>query len=371
MDYSLNEGQEMLRKSARDFLASECPKSMVRQMVKDEKGYAPELWQKMAKLGWMELTFPEKYGGTGGSFLDLVILLEEMGRACLPGPFFSTVVLGGLTILDIGSEAQKQELLPRVAEGNLILTLAMTEPGRGFGPDKIALTATVDKDVHIINGTKLFIPDAHIADYIICVAKIQDGISLLLVDGNDPGVTCTVLKTIAGDKQCEVIFDNVKVPQQNVLGEIGMEQTKLQTTLQKAALAKCAEMVGAAQQVLEITVDYVKQRVQFGQPIGAFQAIQHHCANMITDVDTSRFLTYKAAWMLSEGLPCTKEVSMAKSWINDAYTRVTFLGHQCIGGVGFMEDHDVPLYTRRAKVAEVAFGDGEYHRELVAQELGL
>lgn len=371
MDYGLNEGQEMLRKSARDFLAAECPKNLVRQMAKDDKGYVPELWLKMAGLGWMGLAFPEKYGGTGGNFLDLAVLLEEMGRARLPGPFFSTVVLGGFTILEAGSENQKQELLQTMTEGNLMLTLAMNEPGKGFRTDNVAMKAITHGDKYAINGVKLFVPDAHIADYIICFAKAKEGNSLFLVDVKNAGVTSRVLKTIAGDKQCEVVFDNVAIPKQNVLGKLGKGQPQLEEILKKAVVARCCEMVGAAQLVLEMTVDYVKQRIQFGQPVGAFQAIQHHCANMMINVEASKVITYKAAWMLSEKLSCAKEVSMAKAWVSDSFTRVSLLAHQCMGGVAFVEDHDLPLYSKWAKVAEVAFGHGDFHRELVAQELGL
>lgn len=377
MDYGLSEKQEMLTKMARDFITSECPKTLVREMVEDEKGYSPELWCKMADLGWMGLAFPEQYGGTGGSFVDLVALLTEMGRACLPGPFFSTVILGGMSILDMGSESQKQELLPAIARGDIIVSLALTEPSAKYTADGVTVKALADKEHYVITGTKLFVPDAHISDYIICVTRTsegkskEDGITLFLVDTKSPGVSCAPLKTMAGDKQCEVVFNEVRVPKQNMLGELGCGWSGVERVLQKAAVAKCAEMIGGAQQVLEMTVDYVKQRVQFGRPVGSFQAVQHHCANMVIDVDTSRLITYEAAWGLSQSLPSTKEVAMAKAWVSDAYRRVAALGHQNIGGVAFIEDHDMPLYFRRAKAAEFAFGDATTQREIVAQELGL
>jgi len=372
MDYDLNEAQKMLKKMARDFLTAECPKKLVREMAKDDIGYDPEVWHKMAELGWIGLAFPEKYGGgTITSFIDLIVLLEEMGRACLPGPFFTTTVLGGMTILAAGNEAQKQELLPKIAKGDLIVTLALTEPSRGYGIHKMSVKPMANGDNHVISGTKLFVPDAHIADLIICVTTTTGGVTLFLVDRKSVGVTCTLLKTIAGDKQCEVTFDKTTVPTKNILGKTGQGHAALETMLSKAAVAKCAEMVGGAQQVLEMTVDYVKSRIQFGQSVGAFQAVQHHCANMLIDIDASRFLTYKAAWMLSEGFSCAKEVAMAKAWVSDAYSRATLLGHQCMGGVAFMEDHDLPLYSKRAKAAEVAFGDAEFHREVVAQAIGL
>ena len=371
MDFGLSEGQRMLKQTARDFLTAECPTSLVKEMATDDRGYTAELWRKMAELGWMGLAFPEEYDGSGGSFLDLAVLLEEMGRVCLPGPFFSTVVLGGMTILELGNEKQKQELLPMIAKGELIVALALTEPGSSYGNSDMTVEAIADGDNYVIGGTKLFIPDAQIADYIVCVAKTAKGATLFLVDSKSPGISCSLLKTIAGDKQCEVLFDKVKVPQENILGDLGQGWIQLQSILRRAAIAKCAEMVGGAQQVLEMTIDYVKQRVQFGRPIGAFQAVQHHCANMATDIDTSRFITYQAAWRLSEGLPCTQESAMAKAWVSDAYKRVTKLGHQSIGGVSLMEDHDMPLYSKRAKAAELILGDADFHREALAQELRL
>jgi len=315
----------------------------------------------------MGLAFPEKYGGTGGSFLDLAVLLEEMGRACLPGPFFATVVLAGMIILETGNETQKHELLPKIAEGKLIVTLAWTEPGVGYYPDKLTTKAIVDGNGYIISGTKLFVPYVQVADYIICAAKTTSGVTLFLVDSKSQGISHSLLKTIDGDKQFEVVFDNVKVSKKDILGKEGQGNIQLQ----KAAVAKCVEMVGGAQQVLEMTVDYVKNRKQFGFPIGAFQAVQHHCANMLTDIDISRFLTYKAAWKISEGLPYAREASLAKAWVSDAYKRVTKLGHQSMGGVSLMEDHDMPLYSKRAKAAELTLGDADFHREVLAQELGL
>jgi alkylation response protein AidB-like acyl-CoA dehydrogenase len=377
MDFDLNEEQEMLKTTARDFLSKECPKSLVREMVKDDRGYPPDLWHKMTELGWLGLIFPEKYGGLGGSFLDLAVLLEEMGRACLPGPFFSTVILGGLFILNAGTEQQKRELLTRVANGEVILTLALTEPSAGFDADSVEVEAISDNNDYIISGTKLFILDAHIADYMICVTRTsrgtvpENGITVFLVDSRSPGISCTLLKTIAGDKLFEIIFDKVRIPKENIVGELGQAWAPLEKTIQQATLAKCAEMVGGAQQVLEMSADYAKERMVFGRPLGSFPVIHHYIANMMMDVDGCRFLTYEAAWKLSEGLPCAMETAMAKAWTSDAYQRVTALGQQIFGGVGFIEDHDMPLYFKRAKAAEVTLGDGNFHREMVAKQLGL
>ena len=377
MDLGFSEEQEMLRKTARDFLQTECPTTLVKEMADDEKGYTPELWAKMAELGWMGLALPEEYDGMGMSFLDLSVLLEEMGRACLPGPFFSTVVLGGFTIIEAGNEEQKKDLLPKIATGEVILAMALTEPSASYDAASVTVQAVPDKDDYVINGTKLFVENAHIADYMVCVTRTkdgssaEDGITLFLVDGKSPGISTTVLKTIAGDKQCEVIFDNVRVPKKNILGKLDKGWPVVAKMLEMAAVAKCAEMVGGAQAALDMSVAYAKERIQFGRPIGSFQAIQHHCANMVTDVDGSRFITYQAAWKVSEGLPATMEVSMAKAWVSEAYRRVTQLGHQIHGGIGFCMDHDMPLYFKEAKAAESTFGNADWHREIVAQQLGL
>jgi len=375
MDFDLNEQQEMLKTAARDFLGKECPKSLVRGMAKDEKGYSAELWNKMVDLGWPGLIFPEKYGGLEGSFLDLAVLMEEMGRACLPGPFFSTVVLGGLFIFNAGTEEQKQALLPGITRGKTLITMALTESTAGYNAGAVKVTATRDNNDYIIDGTKLFVPDAHIADHLICIARTgkgqapEEGITAFLVDAKSSGVSCTLLRTIAGDKLCEVVFDKVRVPGTNIIGELNQGWADVAKTLQQARIAKCAEMVGGAQQVLEMSADYTKDRIVFARPLGSFPVIQHHITNMKIDVDGCRYLTYEAAWKLSEGLPCNLEIYMAKAWTSDAYRRITATGQQVFGGVGFIEDHDMPLYFRRAKAAEVTLGDGNYHRELVAQEL--
>ncbi|TET74728.1 MAG: acyl-CoA dehydrogenase [Dehalococcoidia bacterium] len=377
MDLGLTEEQDMLRTSARDFLQKECPKQLVRQLDESEEGYSPELWRKMAGLGWIGLPFPEEYGGGGGSFLDLVVLLETMGYNILPGPFFSTVVLGGLTILAAGNEEQKKRFLPEIASGGMILTLALTEPSARYDAASVKTTAVVRNGEYVINGTKLFVLDANVADFILCVARTKEatnpenGLTVFLVDTKSPGVKITLLKTLARDKQCEVIFDEVSVPKENVLGELNRGWPTVQGVLQRATVAKCAEMVGGAQAALDMAVAYAKERVQFNRPIGSFQAIQHYCANMVSDVDGSRFVTYKAAWKVSEGLPATFDVAVAKAWTSGAYGRVTLLAHQIFGAIGFTMDHDMHLYYRRAKAGEIMFGDGAFQRAIVAREMGL
>lgn len=377
MDLGLSEEQEMLKASARDFLQKECPKRLVRQLDESDEGYSSELWQKMAKQGWMGLVFPEKYGGNDGNFLDLTVLLEEMGYNILPGPFFSTVVLGGLTILAAGSEEQKTEFLPEIASGEMILSLALTEPTASYEAASVKTKAIARNGEYVINGIKLFVLNANVADYILCVTRTketknpEDGITIFLVDAKSPGVKCTLLKTLARDKQCEVIFDNVTVPKKNIMGQPDEGWPIVKNVLEKATVAKCAEMVGGAQAALDMAVNYAKERVQFGRPIGSFQAIQHHCANMVTDVSGSRFITYKAAWKVSEGLPATMDVAIAKTWTGEAYGRVTLLAHQIFGAIGFTMDHDIHLYYRQAKAGEIIFGDADFQRAIVARELGL
>ena len=377
MDLAFSEEQEMLSKSARDFLADRCPKTLVREMEEDERGYSPELWKEMSELGWLGLPFPEKYDGGGFRFLDLIVLLEEMGRACLPGPFLTTVVLGGLPILEWGTEEQKQRFLPRISKGEAILTLALTETSARYDASCIQTTATPDGDDYLISGTKLFVPDARVADWIICVTRTaetdnpEEGITLFLVDAQSPGISTVLLSTIAGDKQCELTMKGVRVPSGNILGQSGQGGEMVQRIIQWAAVAKSAEMVGGIQQVMEMTIDYAKERIQFGRPIGSFQVIQHYLADMSIDVDSARVTLYKAAWKLGEGLPCANEISVAKGWISEAYRRVVTQAHQIHGAIGFTKDHDLELYFRRAKAGEVFFGDADYHREVVAQQLGL
>jgi alkylation response protein AidB-like acyl-CoA dehydrogenase len=378
MDLGLSEEQEMLKNFARDFLEKECPEKLVRDMEEDEKGYSPELWQKMAEQGWQGLVIPPEYGGSGMTFVDLIILLEEFGRALVPGPFTPTVIGGAIPIIEIGSEEQKKEFLPKLATGETIMTLALTEPTARFDAEGVELEAKAEGDAFVLNGTKLFVRDSHVSDYMVVVArtkkgaKPEDGITLFLVDSKSPGITHTLLKTIASDMQTEVKFENVRVPKNNVLGQVDKGWAPLKSVILKAAVAECAYLVGLAQMDFEISVNYAKERVQFGRPIGTFQAIQHKCADMVTDVDGARFIMYKAAWSVSENEPDAEmDVHMAKAWCCEATRRVVAHGQQIHGGIGFTKDYKLQLYFRRQKAAELAWGDADYHRELVADGLKL
>lgn len=380
MDFTYTDDQKMLKEAARRFLAGACPNvEWYLEMEKDEKGFTPELWKGMAELGWMGILFPEEYGGIGGGVLDMVTLMEEMGYAALPGPYFSTVILGGCTILAAGSEAQKQEFLPKIAEGALRVTLALSEPATTqFNPSLITVKAKAEGDGWVIDGTKLFVPDANVSDWVVVAARTagrdtdRDGISLFLVETKAPGVGIALLKTVAGDKQCEVVFNKVKVPQGALLGEAGKGLAAVEKTLQIAAVAKCAEMLGGSNRVMELAVAYAKERVQFGKPIGTFQAVQHLCANMKMATEQSIYITYKAAWMIDQGMPeARKFAAVAKTWVSEAYKKVALIGHQIFGGTGYIVEHAMPIYSRRAKAGEYAFGSPNYQREIVAQELGL
>jgi alkylation response protein AidB-like acyl-CoA dehydrogenase len=377
MDFDLSEEQNILKKTAHDFLAKECPKDLVRKLEESDEGYSPELWQKMARLGWMGLAIPEKYGGGGGSFLDLIILFEEMGYNICPGPFFSTVVLGSLPILTAGSEEQKKEFLPKIASGEIILTLALTEPSASYDASSLRVSAHSDNDEYVINGTKLFVPDANNADYLLCVARTrkgkdpEEGITIFMVEAKKPGIKYTLLKTLVGDTQCEVVFDTVRVSKRDILGGVDKGWPVVKDTLEKAAMALCAEMIGGAQAVMDMSLQYAKERTQFNHPIGSFQAIQHHFANMWADINGSRYLLYKTAWEISEEIPAGMEVAMAKSRIGEAYRRVTILGHQIFGGIGFTKEHDMYLYHKRSITGDLTFGNADFHHVNVARGLGL
>jgi alkylation response protein AidB-like acyl-CoA dehydrogenase len=344
-------------------------------MEEDEKGYSPEVWSKMAGLGWQGLIIPESYGGSDFGFLDLVVLLEEFGRALVPGPFIPTV-LATLAILEGGSEDQKKQYLPKIASGEQIGTLAVTEPSARWDAEGIQLKAEKSGDGYTLNGTKLFIPDAHVSDFMVVAARTggsgESGITLFVVDTKSAGITTTVLKTIASDKQCEVKFQNVKVPASAVLGAEGQGWKTLEQVQLKATVAECAYLVGLAQMDFEISVNYAKERVQFGRPIGSFQAIQHKCADMVTDVDGARFITYRAAWSVAEGEPdAALNVHMAKAWCSDATRRVVAHGQQIHGGIGFTKDYKIQLFFRRQKRSELMWGDGDFHREAVAEALSI
>jgi alkylation response protein AidB-like acyl-CoA dehydrogenase len=375
MDLSLTEEQEMLREFARDFLEKECPESHVRDMEEDEQGYSLDLWRKMAEQGWMGLIVPDTYGGVGMTYMDLIILLEEFGRALVPGPFIANCV-ATIALLDAANEAQKQELLPVIASGGQIWTLAFTEPSARFDAAGVELAARREGDSYVLNGTKLFIRDSHVADKMVVVARTggadEDGISMFVVDAKAAGVRHEPVPTLSSDKQNAVRFEEVRVPAANLLGAEGGAWPVFKKIAVKATIIECAYLVGLSQMAFDITLNYTKERVQFGRPIASFQAMQHKASDVATDVDGSRYVTYDAGWAVAEDEPDADEkVHVAKAWTSEASRRVVGQCQQMHGGIGFTRDYKIQLYYRRQKASELAWGDADYHRDRLGVLLGV
>jgi alkylation response protein AidB-like acyl-CoA dehydrogenase len=376
MDFAFSEEQEMLRRSARDFLAKECSSKVVRKLMESSDTYDEGLWNKLAGLGWTALGIPEEYGGVG-TFLDLVVVLEEAGRALMPGPFFATMGLAVPAIIEAGTGAQKKEALGAIAQGSARATLAFTEPSGLWDARSVTLTAKPSGGGWQLDGVKQFVPDAEAADYTVVAARTrgegEDGISLFLVKGRPKGMTVTALKTLDQTRRwSEVRFDGVKLEADSLMGAADKAWPHLKRALEWATAALCAEMVGGTQKVLETSTDYAKTRQQFGKPIGIYQAVSHKLADMLVLSESGRSATYYAAWAVDADAPDRSlAASMAKAYVSDAYRKVAGDGIQVHGGIGFTWEHDMHLYFKRAKSSEVTLGDATYHRELVAQSLDL
>jgi alkylation response protein AidB-like acyl-CoA dehydrogenase len=374
MEFSLNQEQNILKNEVRRFLRNECPTDFVKEMIEDEKGYSPILWKKMAELGWMGVLLEEKYRGTSGTFLDLSLILEEMGRVLLPGPFFSTVILGGVTIMHGADAELKRRFLPGIASGDIIMTLALAEMEGSYAIAEIESRAERNGNDYVLQGRKMFVPNAHIADYILFPARTytkghSNGVSLFIVDAKSKEIGITPLVSLNLQKESEVLFTDVYAPKESLIGEEGEGWTLIQDLWPIAVAGKCCEMLGAMQRVFEMTVDYAQKRHQFGRPLSAFQIIQHYCADMAIELECSRFLTYQAVWRTSNGFPSRKEVTMAKAWSSDALKKITTMAHQIHGGIGFTKDQGLYLYFRYAKAAEVSFGDANFQKEILAREM--
>jgi alkylation response protein AidB-like acyl-CoA dehydrogenase len=376
MDFAFSEEQEMLRSSARDFLAKECPSKVVRRLMEGADAHDPALWKKMAGLGWTALGIPEQYGGVG-SFLDLTVVLEEAGRALLPGPFFATMGLAVPALIEAGTEPQKKEVLSAIANGAARATVAFTEPSGRWDASGVTLTAKPVGGAWRLDGVKTFVPDADGADYIVVAARTrgdgEEGISLLLVKGRPKGMTVTPLKTLDMTRRWnEVRFDGVELSSDSLMGAQNQGWAPLKRALEWATAALCAEMIGGTQKVLETSTEYAKTRHQFGKPIGIYQAVSHKLADMLVLSESGRSATYYAAWAVEADAPDRSLASsMAKAYVSDAYRKVAGDGIQVHGGIGFTWEHDMHLYFKRAKASEVTLGDATYHRELVAQALDL
>lgn len=369
MDFGFSKSEKLLIESAREFLGKEA-EDIARQTEEAGEGYSPELWKKMADLGWMGIMLPEEYGGFAGDYVELALLLEEIGKALVPGPFISTMISGD-SVLKYGTEAQKKEILPELAQGQIIFTPAFIPPDSNKGEVTIEEQIEMKNGDYLLSGTRLFVPYAHLADWFVYKTEINTDTTLFLIDAKSKGVSCKPLKTIASDMQCEINLERVKVPKTSILGKKGQGEQIVNRIKECGALCQSAFILGLLEKVLEMTVKHAKEREQFGRKIGSFQAIQHQCADMATEVDKVRFLVYQAAWKLREQISATRDIAMAKARASDASRRVCLLGIKIHGGIGISEEHDMQMYFRMAKAAEIAFGDGDFHREIVANQLGI
>ncbi len=376
MDFGFSEEQEMLRASARGLLDKECPPAAVRRLMEDERGYDPAVWKKMAGLGWTGLAIPEEFGGAGLTYVDLALVMEEMGRALLPSPFIWTA-MAAEAIRRAGSDAQKRAILPKIAAGETIAALAWMEPPGGWDAAGIKAAAQKSADGFTLDGVKLFVNDAHLADLLIVAARTggagEDGVTLFAIDARRAGVEIAPLKTMDQTRKLsEVRLNGVRAGADEALGAAGGGWKTLRDTIDRGKVMLAAEMMGGAQKALEMSVEYAKMRVQFGRPIGSFQAVQHKCANMMVDVESAKSAVYYAAWAVSnEVAEAPLAAALAKAAASDAYRKVTAEAIQVHGGIGFTWDHDLHLYFKRAKSSEFTFGDATWNRELVAQGINL
>ena len=371
MNFAFTEEQEELRKTVRQFLDAKSSEAAVREQMETEAGFDAAVWSQMAEqMGLQGLAIPEEFGGSGYSYVELGIVLEEMGRALLCAPFFSSVVLAANTLIQSGDDAAKAAHLPGIASGETIATLAFTEPSGKWDESGITMEASGSGDSWTLNGTKMFVLDGHTANLIIVAARTGKGVSLFTVAGDAAGLTRTALSTMDQTrKQAKLEFSNTPA---TLLGEEGNGWNVLGTVLDLAAVGLAAEQVGGAQKVLEMAVDYAKVRVQFGRPIGSFQAIKHKCADMLLEVESAKSAAYYGMWCAAEmndELPSV--ASLAKAYCSEAYFHATAENIQIHGGIGFTWEHPAHLYFKRAKSSELLFGDPTYHRELLAQRIGI
>jgi alkylation response protein AidB-like acyl-CoA dehydrogenase len=377
MDFSLSEETKMLKNNAEKFMKEKSPSSFVKNILKEEKGFSEALWKEIAGLGWLGLIYGESYGGSGGDFFDLFILFEEMGKAVFPSPFFCSAVFAGLLINEAGDERIKKEYLPQIIEGKKIMTVGLrNDQGLYDYPDPALEAREVRGGSYRINGTRLLVPYAHVADEIVVCARLMEGSrvfgpTLFKMKGKECGIQLTPLNTITGEKHFAVTYADFPAAPKDVIGVPGKGAAYVEKIMPKLIALQCGEMVGGLSKVVDMTVDYVKQRVQFGKPLGVLQVVQHYCADMTTFLDTARLIAYQAASLISTGLPCAKEVAMAKAWCSDAYKKSTQIAHQLHGGIGFTEEHDLHLYYKHAKVSELEFGDSWVQRQKVAEAMGI
>ena len=377
MDFGLSEEQELLQRSVRDFLERECPVTFVREMMRSDDGFSRSLHRKMAEQGWPGLMIPEGFGGLGLGMLDLAVLSEEMGRALLPGPYFSSAVLATLMLVYSGAAALKKQWLPRLAAGEAVGTVAIVEESDRFDAAGIAARCVRRAGGFRLNGTKLFVTDAHVSDFIIGVFRSRGrdaaGVSLFLVPRETPGISVSPLQSIDQTRRpCEVVFRDVDVPASARLADDSRGWGLISRIIDAACVVLAADSLGGAQRALEMSVEYAKVREQFGRPIGSFQAVKHILAEMVSDIEPARSLVWYAAYACdAEPRSAARAAAMAKARLNDVYSRTANRAVQIHGGIGFTWEHDMHLWFKRAKWNETAFGDATFHRERVAQLAGL
>jgi alkylation response protein AidB-like acyl-CoA dehydrogenase len=337
----------------------------------DARGFAPDLWREMGCLGWVGVALPPTVGGSGRSVLEAALLLEEMGRVLLPSPFVATVMVAAPLLLALGSAEQHARWLRPLAAGDLVATLALVEPGWRDEREPVAVEARRDGSSVLVTGVKRFVPFAAHADLVLVVARLEGEPSLLALEAGTAGVEHARLPTLGGDPAYETRLAAVRVPASALVGRPGDAAAALDRALDLGAVASLAYMVGAAERVLELTVGHARTREQFGRPIGSFQAVAHRCVDMRSDVDALRWLVYQAAWTLATDRPAALAVGAAKAWGNEALRRVFMHAHQVHGALGFSTEHDLHLFTRRAKATELQWGSAQVHRERVARAMGL
>lgn len=379
MDFRFSEEQLELQTMARSFLEEVSGPEQVRSAMESPLGYDEKVWERIAtELGWACVHIPEAYGGLGLGFVDLVVLLEAAGEVVLCAPFFSTVALGANTILEVASEAQKTEHLPAIAEGTRTVTLAFAEAAGRWDAGGVEATATPDGDGFVLEGKKCWVVDGHSADQLLIVARApgttgESGLSVFLVDGDAAGVSRKALPTMDQTRRlAEIELSAVRVGAEACLGEAGAAWPGLRRTLDLAAIALAAEQVGGAQRCLDMSVQYAKEREQFGRPIGSFQAIKHKCADMMIAVESARSALYYAACIADDGSDdLSSNASLAKAWCSEAYFKCAGDSIQIHGGVGFTWEYDPHLHFKRARASESWLGDPAYHRERIAQHLDL
>ena len=368
MQFGLTETQQVLKNSAREFFSAVCPIAEVRRLMETDTAYDAGLWQNMAHQGWTGIIFEEEYGGLGLGLVEMAVALEEMGRALLPGPYLSTVLLAGVAIDAAGNPAQKRKYLSRISMGEARATLALLETSASWDPGAVQLDAHPTLEGFALNGRKMFVPDAATADFLVCAARRGPDLGLFIVPRGAQGLTVSPLPAMDETRKLyQVAFEDVAVAEDDFLAIGDSARDALERALAVATVALAAEMVGGMQRIMEIAVDYAKARKQFGKPIGQFQAVQHLCADMLLLTESSRSAAYYAAWALQERAPESgAAVSIAKAYASDAYREVGNRAIQVQGGMGFTWENNVHLYYKRAKASELMFGDATYHRERIA-----